>query len=104
MSRTNIVNESLFDEEEDHHEIPMQMGFNIPFPPNMTLPPLGCHDQSLKGNISAMSSSLSPQPPNFSQTLLATVLHKPRQFEDLTSTFGGGSHLLSLNRSGVNSW
>ncbi|AES72754.1 putative transcription factor WRKY family [Medicago truncatula] len=82
MSTTNIVNHhSLFDQEQDH-EIPMQMGFNIPFPPNMTLPPLdNCHHQSLK------------------------AVQKTREFDDhLTSSFGGGGQLLSLNRSKVNSW
>ncbi|XP_045823528.1 probable WRKY transcription factor 13 isoform X2 [Trifolium pratense] len=84
MSTTNIVNHhSLFDQEQDH-EIHMQTGFNIPFPSNMTLPPLGnCHDQSLK------------------------AVQKPRQFEDLndlTSCFGGAGQLLSLNRSRGNSW
>ncbi|KAK2391055.1 putative WRKY transcription factor [Trifolium repens] len=110
MSTTNILNHhSLFDQEQDH-EIHMQTGFNIPFPSNMTLPPLGnCHDQSLKG-ISAIthsSSSLSPEAANFAQTLLATSVQKPREFEDLndlTSSFGGAGQLLSLNRSRGNSW
>lgn len=106
MSTTNIVNHhSLFDQEEDH-EIPMQMGFNIPFPPNMTLPPLdNCHHQSLKGISAITPSSLSPEAANFAETLLATAVQKPREFEDhLTSSFGGGGQLLSLNRSKVNSW
>ncbi|KAI5405160.1 probable WRKY transcription factor 12 [Lathyrus oleraceus] len=103
MSTTNIVNHhSLFDEEQQDHEIPMQMGFNIPFPPNMTLPPLGnCHDQSLKG----VSAIITPEAATFAEALLATAVQKPREFQDLASGFGcGGGQNLDLNRSRMNSW
>lgn len=103
MSTTNIVNHhSLFDEEQQDPEIPMQMGFNIPFPPNMTLPPLGnCHDQSLKG----VSAIITPEAATFAEALLATAVQKPREFQDLASGFGcGGGQNLDLNRSRMNSW
>ncbi|KAJ1429748.1 WRKY domain [Sesbania bispinosa] len=87
-----MMSQNVFEEED-------QMGF-IPFPANLTFP---------RSSISAIApSSLSSEPPasttNFAETLLSTTaLQKPQQ--DLTSTFGGGGQLLSLNRSrSVNSW
>ncbi|XP_020213068.1 probable WRKY transcription factor 13 isoform X2 [Cajanus cajan] len=99
-SQTN-VNQSLFEEQD---QISTQMGF-IPFPPNQTFPPLGCH-QSLKpigAIVPSLSSETASSAANFAETLLSTAIQRPR--EDLTSSFGGGEgQLLSLNRSRVNSW
>ncbi|CAJ1974607.1 unnamed protein product [Sphenostylis stenocarpa] len=104
MSTTSqtSVNHSLFDEQD---QIPTQMGFTNPFPPNQAFPPLGCH-QSLK-SISAIVPSLSSEPAssaaNFAETLFSTAVQRPR--EDLTSSLvGGGGEHLSLNRSRVNPW
>ncbi|KAI4345158.1 hypothetical protein L6164_012310 [Bauhinia variegata] len=100
MSET-IVNHGLF---EGQDQMPTQMGF-LPFPANLIFPPLGCH-QSLKTFTtiapSLVSSEAVSNTANLTETLLASVAQKPR--EDLTSTLGAGSQLLSLQRSSLNPW
>ncbi|XP_028231004.1 probable WRKY transcription factor 13 [Glycine soja] len=75
MSTTShsIVHHSLFEEQD---QMPTQIGF-FPFPTNLTFPPLGCHQSSLK------------------------AAQKSR--EDLTSSFRG-AQFLSLHRLSVNPW
>lgn len=88
----NIVNQSMFEEQND--QIPTQMGF-IPFPANLTLPPLAnYHHQFLKP---FNTTAIAPEAANFAETLLSTTsVQKPR--EDLSS------NMLSMNRSRVDSW
>ncbi|KAL3020974.1 hypothetical protein AAZX31_05G173200 [Glycine max] len=105
MSTTShsIVHHSLFEEQD---QMPTQIGF-FPFPTNLTFPPLGCHQSSLKAFSSiAPSSSLAiSQQDSVSnltaETLFSTTAQKSR--EDLTSSFGG-AQFLSLHRLSVNPW
>nr|ACU14983.1 unknown [Glycine max] len=104
MSTTShpIVHHSLFDEQD---QIPTQMGF-FSFPTNLTFPPLGCHQSSLKAFSSIAPSSLAISQQDSAsnltaETLFSTTAQKSR--EDLTSSFGGGQ-FLSLHRSSVNPW
>ncbi|KAI4317175.1 hypothetical protein L6164_025069 [Bauhinia variegata] len=96
-----MVNHGLF---EGQDQVPtVQTGF-FPFPGNLSFPSLGCH-QSLK-TLSAIAPSLlaseaASNTANLTETLLASVAHKPR--EDLNSTLGG-IPLLSLQRSSLNPW
>lgn len=85
--------------------MPTQMGF-FPFPSNLTFPPLGCHQSSLKAfsSIAPSSLAISPQDSitsNLTETLFSTSPQKSRQ--DLTSTFGG-AQFLSLHRSSLKPW
>ncbi|TKY60368.1 WRKY transcription factor 13 [Spatholobus suberectus] len=103
MSTTShtLVHHSLFEEQD---QMPTQMGF-FPFPTNLTFPPLGCHQSSLKAFSSITPSSLAisqqDSTSNLTETLFSTTAQKSR--EDLTSSFGG-AQFLSLHRSSVNPW
>ncbi|ESW31772.1 hypothetical protein PHAVU_002G266400 [Phaseolus vulgaris] len=99
MSTTShtIAHHSLFEEQD---QIPTQMGF-FPFPTNLTLPPLGCHQSSLKAFSSITPSSLAISQQDSTSNLTETLFQKSR--EDLTSGFGG-AQFLSLHRSSVNPW
>ncbi|XP_061344941.1 probable WRKY transcription factor 13 [Gastrolobium bilobum] len=99
MSTTSLVNHSLFEEQD---QMPMQMGF-LPFPSNLTLPPLVCHNQSLKAfsSIAPSLASEADSASNLTETLFATSAQKSR--EDFSSSFGG-AQFLSLHRSSVNPW
>ncbi|KAK7399450.1 hypothetical protein VNO78_10632 [Psophocarpus tetragonolobus] len=104
MSTTShsIVHHSLFEEQD---QMPTQMGSFFPFPTNLTFPPLGCHQSSLKGFSSIGSSSVAisqeDSTSNLTETLFSTTAQKSR--EDLTSSLGG-AQFLSLHRSSVNPW
>jgi len=99
MSTTShtIAHHSLFEEQD---QISTQMGF-FPFPTNLTLPPLGCHQSSLKAFSSITPSSLAISQQDSPSNLTETLFQKSR--EDLTSSFGG-AQFLSLHRSSVNPW
>lgn len=101
MSTTShtIGHHSLFEEQD---QIPTQMGF-FPFSSNLTLPPLGCHQSSLKAfnSITTPSSLPISQQDSSTSNLTQTLFHKSR--EHLTSTFGG-PQFLSLHRSTLNPW
>ncbi|KAH1135129.1 hypothetical protein GLYMA_05G185400v4 [Glycine max] len=105
MSTTShsIVHHSLFEEQD---QMPTQIGF-FPFPTNLTFPPLGCHQSSLKAfsSIAPSSSLVISQQDSVSnltaETLFSTTAQKSR--EDLTSSFRG-AQFLSLHRLSVNPW
>lgn len=86
--------------------MPTQIGF-FPFPTNLTFPPLGCHQSSLKAfsSIAPSSSLVISQQDSVSnltaETLFSTTAQKSR--EDLTSSFRG-AQFLSLHRLSVNPW
>ncbi|XP_027366972.1 probable WRKY transcription factor 13 isoform X2 [Abrus precatorius] len=104
MSTTSqtIVHHSLFEEQDQN--MTTQMGF-FPFPTNISFPPLGCHQSSLKTFSSIAPSSLAisqtDSASNLSETLFSTTPQKSRA--DLTSSFGG-AQFLSLHRSSINPW
>ncbi|KAL2342975.1 hypothetical protein Fmac_004260 [Flemingia macrophylla] len=101
MSTTShsIVHHSLFEEDQ----IPLQMGF-FPFPTNLTFPPLGCHQSSLKAFSSIAPSSLAISQEDSTSNLTETLFSTTASREDLTSTTFGGAQFLSLNRSSANPW
>ncbi|CAL0305306.1 unnamed protein product [Lupinus luteus] len=87
---TIFVNQSCYEEQD---QIQAQMGF-LPFSPNLTLPPLKDFTAIAPNSLSSVAVS--------SENFATTTVKKP--WQDLTSSFGGGGQLLSLNRSSVNSW
>ncbi|KAJ1398593.1 WRKY domain [Sesbania bispinosa] len=106
MSTTTTSQAIVF--EEQNQMMPMQMGFNIHFPTNLTFQaPLGCNNiQSLKA-FSSIASSLASEDStsNLTETLFSNTAdhHHQKSREYLTSSFGG-AQFLSLHRSSVNPW
>uniref|UniRef100_A0A5B6Z136 Putative WRKY transcription factor 13 n=1 Tax=Davidia involucrata TaxID=16924 RepID=A0A5B6Z136_DAVIN len=98
MSSTSqaMLNQGLFDDQE----LSTQMGF-FSFPPNLTIPPFGCH-QSLKTLITMPPSLAADAPTSLTETLLYSAT--PKQKEDITTSHLGGPQLLSLQRSSANLW
>nr|QWQ79551.1 WRKY transcription factor protein 33 [Zanthoxylum armatum] len=98
-----MLNQSLFEEQE----MPTQMGCLFPFASNMSFAPLGHNNQSLKAFPSSLTSADHDVPStiNLTETLLSSAAAAGNMKQiNSDDNLGGGSQLLSLQRSSANLW